>query len=325
MSDIVPRPAATVVVLREGHPFDVLMVRRSDRVAFMAGAYVFPGGRVDDADHEGPGPRRRSGHARPEPKREGVDSGAALGPARPEPRDEDPGAIAREGPHLQLRDLDGRSRFPDLDLAGEWAHRRAAVRELAEEAHIHLTPDDLEPFAHWVTPPVVEARRYDTRFFLARMPGGASLSATDRGPRWFHAARRQRRSGRAAPLTAVPDSSAIDASRQPPERREAEITALEWMTPHGALERSRGREILLPPPTWITLGQLARFRSVDEVFAWARARPIVRVQPAILQREGETIMTLPGDPLFPPMDGWEVPDETRFVLEDGNRWMPRKP
>src|SRR5687768_4449176 len=47
------RPAATVVVVRAasgGDGFEVLMVRRNDNVAFMAGAYVFPGGRVDDAD-----------------------------------------------------------------------------------------------------------------------------------------------------------------------------------------------------------------------------------------------------------------------------------
>ena len=50
-----PRPASTVVVLRPGATaaFEVLLVRRNDRVAFMAGAYVFPGGRVDEADPSG--------------------------------------------------------------------------------------------------------------------------------------------------------------------------------------------------------------------------------------------------------------------------------
>jgi recombination protein RecT len=46
------RPAATVIVLRPAldAPFQVLLVKRNDQVAFMAGAHVFPGGRVDDTD-----------------------------------------------------------------------------------------------------------------------------------------------------------------------------------------------------------------------------------------------------------------------------------
>jgi hypothetical protein len=35
-------------------------------------------------------------------------------------------------------------------------------------------------------------------------------------------------------------------------------------------------------------------------------------------------MTLPGDPTFPTIPGWDVPEETRFVLQDGNRWHPSK-
>lgn len=55
-----PRRAATVLVLRSvaaappsaaGEPsIEVLLVRRGHRASFMANAYVFPGGRVDDAD-----------------------------------------------------------------------------------------------------------------------------------------------------------------------------------------------------------------------------------------------------------------------------------
>lgn len=45
-------PAATLVVFHENDrgPPDLLMVRRSARMAFAAGAAVFPGGRVDDDD-----------------------------------------------------------------------------------------------------------------------------------------------------------------------------------------------------------------------------------------------------------------------------------
>jgi 8-oxo-dGTP pyrophosphatase MutT (NUDIX family) len=45
------RPASTVVLLRPARPFDVFLVRRSDSIAFMGGAHVFPGGRVDAEDH----------------------------------------------------------------------------------------------------------------------------------------------------------------------------------------------------------------------------------------------------------------------------------
>lgn len=46
-----PLPAATVVLLRErGARLEVFMMRRSASMAFAPGMYVFPGGRLDDAD-----------------------------------------------------------------------------------------------------------------------------------------------------------------------------------------------------------------------------------------------------------------------------------
>ena len=217
------------------------MVRRNDKVAFMAGAYVFPGGRVDEADAGSP---------------------------------EDLAAWVQRG-HAP--------RFDDRDLGREWAYRRAAARELTEEANVRVAPEDLEPLAHWVTPEI-EIRRYDTRFFLARMPAG-----------------------------------------QDARHDESETTALAWLTPAAAIAKCRQHEILLPPPTWTTLRQLERRASIDEAFRWARTRPIVRVQPGFIRDESLTMLTLPGDPLFPTLPGWEVPEETRFVLEEGNRWLPRRP
>ena len=122
------RPASTVVVLRpSAEAYEVLLVRRNDQVAFMAGAFVFPGGRVDAEDHR-----------------------AADAPAPAGPRE--PG-------------------FADLSAAEEEAYRRAAARELREEAAVSVDPYDLIPIGHWVTPEV-EARRYDTRFFLTLLPPG---------------------------------------------------------------------------------------------------------------------------------------------------------
>jgi 8-oxo-dGTP pyrophosphatase MutT (NUDIX family) len=47
------RFASTVVVLRDGaEGLEVLLVRRASTLAFYGGAWVFPGGRIDDADHD---------------------------------------------------------------------------------------------------------------------------------------------------------------------------------------------------------------------------------------------------------------------------------
>src|SRR6201992_1600342 len=54
-----PRPAASVVLLRRGgkharRALEVLLLKRTEKAAFMPGAWVFPGGAVDAADGEGP-------------------------------------------------------------------------------------------------------------------------------------------------------------------------------------------------------------------------------------------------------------------------------
>jgi 8-oxo-dGTP pyrophosphatase MutT (NUDIX family) len=50
-----PHPSATVILLRDQEStIDVLLLRRSEKIETHGGFWVFPGGRVDEADRTGP-------------------------------------------------------------------------------------------------------------------------------------------------------------------------------------------------------------------------------------------------------------------------------
>jgi 8-oxo-dGTP pyrophosphatase MutT (NUDIX family) len=53
MSAAIPREASTVILLREGEPFEVLMIERNPGGRVMGGVWAFPGGAVEPADGEG--------------------------------------------------------------------------------------------------------------------------------------------------------------------------------------------------------------------------------------------------------------------------------
>jgi 8-oxo-dGTP pyrophosphatase MutT (NUDIX family) len=58
-SETVPRPAATVILLRGGaEELEVLLVRRTPDARFMGGVWVFPGGAVDAGEGEGDAAQR---------------------------------------------------------------------------------------------------------------------------------------------------------------------------------------------------------------------------------------------------------------------------
>src|SRR5262245_28424768 len=105
------RDASTVVVLRDSPQGpEVYLIKRSREMDFMAGAHVFPGGRLDASD-------------------------ATL--------------------------------------------EACAVRETFEEAGLTLDPAALVPWVRWVTP-AVSPRRFDARFYLARLPVGQTPTVDGR-------------------------------------------------------------------------------------------------------------------------------------------------
>lgn len=148
---VVPRPAATILVLRDD-PFEVLMVRRHGNGMF-ASALVFPGGLVDPADSDEAWLPHVTGA-------DGLDLGErALRIAAYRETFE-------ESALLLARDADGAA----VPCPGSDAPN-ASFRDVMAASGGTLALDDLVQFGHWITPEGAP-KRFDTRFFLARAPEG---------------------------------------------------------------------------------------------------------------------------------------------------------
>jgi 8-oxo-dGTP pyrophosphatase MutT (NUDIX family) len=152
-----PRPAATVVLLRDGaEGLEVFCVERSGKSSFLAGAIVFPGGQLDPGDREWslavpPMQGRVREWDRPDLRAEAF----ALAAVRETL--EEAGILLAHGTHVAADAM--RSAL----LAG------GALRELLESAGLTPALDTLHPFSRWITP-TAEKKRFDTMFFLAKAP-----------------------------------------------------------------------------------------------------------------------------------------------------------
>ena len=160
------RDASTVVLLRDGSGLETYLMRRAVTMAFAAGMYVFPGGRIDDADLD----IDLSWVGDP------LDAGRMTAGER-QARGLVVGAVREVFEETGvLLAVDASGRFPTEDAA--WEDDRAAVAEsspaLAEvlaRRGLHIDPGALPLWTHWVTPEV-ESKRYDVRFFVAAVPPG---------------------------------------------------------------------------------------------------------------------------------------------------------
>lgn len=153
--EAIPRPAATVLLLRDGPGgllggLEVFMVVRHDAIAFAGGALVFPGGRVDEEDQNFPG----------------IDAFRAA--AIRETFEECGVLLARPAGSADLVPADRA-----LAIEAQWRAALCAAEAdfmtvLAAEK-LTLAADLLVPYAHWITPRT-QRKRFDTHFFLTEAP-----------------------------------------------------------------------------------------------------------------------------------------------------------
>lgn len=160
LEPVVPRPAVSVVLVRDGDDgLEVHLLRRNPRLAFAPGRYVFPGGSVEASDADD-SPWHGSPPAEPALVAAGVretfeECGVLL-------------AVDASGrPAVVERDADGERDRMALEAGTTSLAAVLRARGLA------LGSGMLVPLAHWVTP-IAEKRRYDTRFLLAALPSGCA-------------------------------------------------------------------------------------------------------------------------------------------------------
>jgi 8-oxo-dGTP pyrophosphatase MutT (NUDIX family) len=168
----VPRDAATVMLLRDGQAgqLEVYMLRRKPSMAFAPGAMVFPGGSVDprDADEQVAWAGPDAAHwgqvfdAPPELAR-------ALVCAAVRETFEESGVLLA-GPSAAEVVADTTSDEWEADRQALLDHS-VSLAELLARRGLVVRADLLRPWSRWITP-VMEPRRFDTRFFAAALPAG---------------------------------------------------------------------------------------------------------------------------------------------------------
>ena len=263
------------MLVRDGHDgLEVFMLRRNLNSDFVGGAYVFPGGAVDEADR----------HADLEAVCEGRsdDQASAL-------LDVEQGGLAywvaairesfEEAGVLLAYDADGKViDLHDPEVADRFTRHRAAVDrgeqrliEVCRIEHLRLAVDGMHYFSHWITPEGA-VRRYDTRFFVAAAP-----------------------------------------PEQTPLHDDREVIENLWIRPADALERYERGSFDMIFPTIKTLESFTRFDTAAGLLdAAAHAgRPEALLPRVTVEGKGVRIF-LPGDPGYE--EAWPPPDEIRIPV-----------
>jgi 8-oxo-dGTP pyrophosphatase MutT (NUDIX family) len=161
----VPVPAATILLLRDAlGGLEVFMVKRHHQIDFVAGALVFPGGKVEKGDADAAlGEFFDGGDDWNETMR-------ALGAGAIREAFEESGILlARDARH---GDFVSSERLADLQHYRPLLDKREAIlADVLRKEKLRLALDQLVHFAHWITPANMP-KRFDTHFFLASSPIG---------------------------------------------------------------------------------------------------------------------------------------------------------
>lgn len=175
---VLPRDASTIIVLKKTPPegFEVFLLKRHEKSAFMGSNFVYPGGVVDKNDSDSEILAFCKGAPSDNSQKELIpfmiagirelfeESGLIL-------------AYDMDGLPFTVCDEATNNRMNQYrDLLNK---RGITLKEIVKKEGLFLALDQLHHYAHWITP---EARsmRFDTHFFVALYPEGQKASADEK-------------------------------------------------------------------------------------------------------------------------------------------------
>lgn len=279
------RPAATVLLLRDTPAgIEVLMTRRSAKASFASSAYVFPGGRIDAADHEA--------HAR-----------AARRPTQHDELLTQSIAAIRESFEelgvLLAQHADGRW-ATDADIAT--LDRQADFFAQCEARGLTLAADAVFMMAHWITSPD-NPKRFDTTFLVARMPEDQQPVADEAEqfePVWVRPADALERHASGNFAMIFPTVRTLESLRKYPtvqsvlEACSSELPLLR-SCPRGALREGKEIRVMEHEPAFGELDLVCPDGQVRHALDWHTDRPVPLLRNLIrLTAPNPGIMTGPG-------------------------------
>lgn len=159
------------------------------------------------------------------------------------------------------------------------AARRAAARETREEVGLQVDESSLVYWSHWL-PPVETPRRFSTWFFVA--PADA-----------MHA----------------DEHVGVDGE---------EVHDHRWMAPANALAMQASGELLVAPPTYVTLEQIHRYGDVASLLA--SADPASFVTEIAFAPDGARICLWEGDAGYGLGDPMVQGPRRRLVMDEHAGW-----
>ena len=255
-----PRASATVVLLRDAPQkgLEIFLLLRHTDSAVLGGAYVFPGGKLDEADSseyvlrhldQDPLDLHRS-LAEPD-----IQTHMAAGLYVAAIRE-----ALEECGVLYARSRNSKALAHDTMQRAQWQKKLHAGETFADvlaSGDLQLDTQHLAPWSRWITPrmPSVTSKRFDTRFFVAVLP-----------------------------------------PNQTPIHDDVEAVDSIWLSPRDALLKYWDRVISMAPPQIMTLVNLLPYSDCASVLRAALARKPSAVMPETFNADGLRHICYPGDP-----------------------------